>query len=104
METRSFQVLISVTLCLCLLGIIVSAYNLIRYKSLACMVKDKQAVDYSQKSFRMNFIILAIFIIGLISVSTVLLLNLNKSGSLSMDRGSSQPEIGTAKDLAELFD
>lgn len=104
MNTKSFQVVITVTIAACIVGMITAVYNFIKYRQLS---SSKEITSDTKKQMKtaqtMSLVTGIISTIALIVVVAILTMNLNKSSCMDQPRDAGKPEIGTAKDLAELF-
>jgi len=92
MNTRLFQVIITITIGLGVMGIIASIYNIIQYRRMN--INNKQHVQ------SVSIITVIIFTFALSIIIAILALNFNWKNTES---GIIKPEIGTAKNLADLF-
>ncbi len=96
--TSSFQVIVAVAVALCIVGIVVSVYNIIQYGR---MDNDFKQVQTAQ---RLSIVIAIMFGLGLVVIITILAINLNKSSCVDMAYNVPIPEIATFKNLAEVFE
>nr|QBK87692.1 MAG: hypothetical protein LCMAC202_00280 [Marseillevirus LCMAC202] len=97
MDTKSFQVMVTLTVALCIVGIIASVYNIVQYRRM----NDSKQVQIAK---RMSMATGIIFGVGLVVIVVILTINLNKSSSLNINGATIRPEVGTAKDLVRVFD
>ncbi len=103
-DTKSFQVIVTLTIALCVVGIIAAVYNAVRYHRITKYSDlDKDAKYQANSAERMAIITGVLFLLAFIVIVAILAVNLNKSSCMDVDRGVARPEVGTAKDLAELF-
>jgi L-asparagine transporter-like permease len=100
-DTKSLQVIVTLTIALCVVGII-AVYNAVRYHHIKYSDLDKEK-HQANSAERMAIITGVLFLLAFIIIVVIIAVNLNKSSCMDVDREITRTEVGTAKDLAELF-
>ncbi len=98
-DTSTFQIIITIIVSLCIIGIFATFYNIIYYRRIKCS-GDSITKQYAQSAIKMSMIVLIVFIIAIIMIVTILTMNLNE---LKIEQQMIKPEVATAESLAEIF-
>ena len=101
-DTKSLQVIVTLTIAVCVVGIIAAVYNAVHYHHIKYSDLDKEK-HQANSAERMAIITGVLFLLAFLIIIVIIAVNLNKSSCMDVDREVTRPEVGTAKDLAELF-
>ena len=104
MNSSSFQVVITLTIVLCIVGIMTAVYNTIMYHHLTKTANINNINRDVQTAEKISIVTGVLFLIALIVIVILLSIHVNNSKCLHLHRTIPKPEIGTAKDLVKLFD
>ena len=98
-DTCTFQIIITVVVSLCIIGIFATFYNITYYRRIKRSGNSVTA-QYADSAIKMSMIILSVFIIAIIMIVFTLTMNLNE---LKVEQKMIKPEITTAESLTEIF-